>query len=210
VARGRVLPLMAGWALAFYIVFLAVAFGARTVIHLRRTGSSGFQGISGRPGSAEWGGGVLFAVAVALGLLAPFLDLLDVLDPIDALDGELGHGAGAGLFFGGLITTVVAQFAMGDSWRIGVDESDRTALVTTGPFAMVRNPIFSGMIPVAVGLALLVPNVMSIAAVIALVVALEIQTRLVEEPYLLRTHGEAYGAYAARAGRFFPWVGRLR
>ena len=201
---------MAGWALLFYLVFLAVAFGARTAIHIRRTGSSGFSGISGRPGSAEWIGGVLFAVAVLLGLLAPTLDLLGVLDPIEALDSELGHGAGAGLFFGGLLTTVVAQFAMGDSWRIGVDESERTELVTSGPFTTVRNPIFSGMIPVAIGLALMVPNFVSIAAVVALIAALEIQTRLVEEPYLLRTHGEAYRRYAATAGRFFPWVGRLR
>jgi protein-S-isoprenylcysteine O-methyltransferase Ste14 len=201
---------MAGWALLFYALFMAVGFGVRTAIHLRRTGSSGFKGISGRPGSAEWTGGVLFAVALVLGLAAPLLDLAGVLDPIGALDGETGHAAGAGLYFGGLLTTVVAQFAMGDSWRIGVDESERTELVTDGPFALVRNPIFSGMIPVAIGLALLVPNAVAIAAVVALVVALEIQTRLVEEPYLLRAHGEEYRRYAARAGRFVPGLGRLR
>ena len=201
---------MAGWALAFYLTFLALAFGVRTVVHLRRTGSSGFQGVSGRPGSAEWVGGVLFAVAVVLGLLAPVLDLVGVLDPVDALDGEVGHAAGAGLFFGGFFTTLAAQAAMGDSWRIGVDESERTELVTSGPFALVRNPIFAGMIPVALGLALMVPNVVAVLAFVALVVALEIQTRLVEEPYLLRAHGEAYRSYASRAGRFFPWVGRLR
>jgi protein-S-isoprenylcysteine O-methyltransferase Ste14 len=210
VARRGVLRLMAGWALGFYLAFLAVAFGARTVIQIRRTGSSGFQGISGRPGSAEWIGGVLFAVAVALGLAAPIVDLLDVIGPVGAVDGELGHAAGAGLFFGGFTATVLAQVAMGDSWRIGVDESERTELVTSGPFKTVRNPIFAGMIPVALGLALMVPNVVSIAAVVALVVALEIQTRLVEEPYLLRAHGAAYRSYAATAGRFFPWVGRLR
>ncbi|HEX8648541.1 MAG TPA: isoprenylcysteine carboxylmethyltransferase family protein [Thermoleophilaceae bacterium] len=201
---------MAGWALAFYLVFLVVAFGLRTVVHKRRTGSTGFHGISGRPGSAEWTGGVLFAVAVLLGLAAPVLDLAGVVDPIGALDGATGHAAGAGLFFGGLVTTVLAQFAMGDSWRIGVDAAERTALVTTGPFALVRNPIFSGMIPVAIGLALLVPNAVAIAAAAALLVALEIQTRLVEEPYLLRAHGDEYRRYASRAGRFVPLLGRLR
>jgi protein-S-isoprenylcysteine O-methyltransferase Ste14 len=201
---------MAGWALAFYALFLLLAFGLRTLVHLRRTGSSGFSGISGRPGSAEWTGGVLFVVAIVLGAAAPALDLAGVLDPIGALDGELGHAAGGGLFFGGFCATLLAQVAMGDSWRIGVDESDRTELVTGGPFAAVRNPIFSGMIPVAIGLALLVPNVVALLAVVALVAALEIQTRLVEEPYLLRTHGDAYRSYAARAGRFLPLVGRLR
>ena len=42
------------------------------------------------------------------------------------------------------------------------------------------------------------------------VVALELQTRLVEEPYLRRVHGAAYEEYARRVGRFVPGVGRLR
>lgn len=197
-------------ALTLYVLYLALAFGIRTLVHLRRTGSTGFSGISGRPGSAEWIGGVLFVVALVAGVAAPILQLAGVLDPIGPLNGEMGHAAGLGLFGGGLVTTLVAQFAMGDSWRIGVDEGERTELVTTGPFSSVRNPIFAGMIPVGIGLALLAPNVVAIVAVVALVAALEIQTRLVEEPYLLRAHGEAYRQYAARVGRFFPLVGRLR
>lgn len=197
-------------ALSLYVLYLALAFGVRTLVHLRRTGSSGFRGISGRPGSAEWTGGVLFVVALVAGLAAPILQLAEVLDPIAALDGEMGHAAGLGLFGGGMVTTLVAQFAMGDSWRIGVDESERTELVTSGPFQSVRNPIFAGMIPVGVGLALLAPNVVAIVAVVALIAALEIQTRLVEEPHLLRTHGEEYARYARQVGRFFPLVGRLR
>jgi protein-S-isoprenylcysteine O-methyltransferase Ste14 len=44
-----------------------------------------------------------------------------------------------------------------------------------------------------------------------LVVSTEAQVRLVEEPYLLGVHGDAYRAYAARVGRFSPGLGhRLR
>jgi protein-S-isoprenylcysteine O-methyltransferase Ste14 len=117
---------------------------------------------------------------------------------------------GAALAILGIAVTVLAQFAMGDSWRIGVDSAERTALVTDGPFALVRNPIYAGMIPAFAGVALLAPNVVTIAGAILLVVALELQTRLVEEPYLARIHGERYVAYAARAGRFLPGIGRLR
>ena len=46
-------------------------------------------------------------------------------------------------------------------------------------------------------------------AIAALVVALELQVRFVEEPYLLQAHGSAYADYAARVGRFFPRVGLL-
>jgi len=37
----------------------------------------------------------------------------------------------------------------------------------------------------------------------------KIQVRLVEEPYLLRTHGPAYARYAQRVGRFLPGLGTL-
>ena len=54
------------------------------------------------------------------------------------------------------------------------------------------------------GLALLVPTWLSIASVPAGILAFEVQVRLVEEPYLLRTHGEAFRAYASSVGRFLP------
>jgi protein-S-isoprenylcysteine O-methyltransferase Ste14 len=105
---------------------------------------------------------------------------------------------------------LVAQLAIGDSWRIGVDEPERTDLVTAGPFGVVRNPIVAAMVPTSLGLALLVPNVVALAAFLALVSALELQVRLVEEPYLARAHGERYLAYASRVGRFVPGVGKLK
>ncbi len=65
------------------------------------------------------------------------------------------------------------------------------------------------MIPTAIGLALMVPSIVAIAAVFALAVALELQVRVVEEPYLLSAQGRPYRDYAARTGRFVPKVGRL-
>jgi protein-S-isoprenylcysteine O-methyltransferase Ste14 len=56
---------------------------------------------------------------------------------------------------------------------------------------------------------LLVPSWVAIAGLAGLVVALELQVRVVEEPYLLRTHGARYADYARRVGRFAPGVGRL-
>jgi protein-S-isoprenylcysteine O-methyltransferase Ste14 len=189
---------------------MALAFVARTAIQIRKTGSSGFHGVSGRPGSLQWTGGVLFVVALAAGALAPILDLAGVLDPLDALNATAVHAVGVALFVAGLAGTLAAQIAMGASWRIGVDDDERTELVTHGPFALVRNPIFAAMMPTSVGLALMVPNVVALAGAVALITALQLQTRLLEEPYLLRTQGDAYRAYAARVGRFMPLLGRLR
>ena len=201
---------MATLALVLYLVYLLLAFGLRTVVQVRRTGSTGFKGIGGRPGSAEWLAGVGFAVALILGASAPVLALLDVVEPIDALDGHGGHAVGTILALAGIAATLVAQMAMGESWRIGVDPEERTALVTDGPFALVRNPIFSAMLPTALGLTLVVPSWVAILGLVGLLVALELQVRVVEEPYLLRTHGETYAAYARRVGRFVPGLGRLR
>jgi protein-S-isoprenylcysteine O-methyltransferase Ste14 len=200
---------MATTALIAYGVYGALAFGARSLLQKRRTGSTGFKGISGRVGSAEWLAGVLFAVAIAVGVAAPALALADVVEPIAALDTRAVHAAGIALFALGLAATLAAQVAMGDSWRIGVDQEERTALVTSGPFALARNPIFAAMLPTALGLALMVPSWVALAGVLALFAALELQVRVVEEPYLRRTHGSAYADYASRVGRFVPGVGRL-
>lgn len=61
--------------------------------------------------------------------------------------------------------------------------------MTGGPFRWVRNPIFSAMIVCTLGLVVLVPCTLALAA---LIVGVELQVRLVEEPYLVRTHGEVY------------------
>lgn len=201
---------MAAWALGLYALYLALAFGGRAFVQYRRTGSTGFKGISGRPGSAEWFGGVLFVVALVAGLAAPLLDLAGAVEPVAALGSTAWHALGLVLFLVGLAGTLGAQGTMGASWRIGVDEAERTELVTTGPFAIVRNPIFSAMIPAFLGIALLVPNVVALAGVAALVAAVEIQVRLVEEPYLLRMHGRRYAGYASRVGRFVPRLGLLQ
>jgi protein-S-isoprenylcysteine O-methyltransferase Ste14 len=200
---------MATAALLAYLVYLALAFGLRTVIQQRRTGSSGFKGVSGRPGSAEWFAGLLFVVALLVGVTAPLLALADVVKPIDWLDTTGVHVVGAVLFAIGLSGTLAAQFAMGESWRIGVDEGERTELVTDGPFSFARNPIFAAMLPTSLGLVLMVPSAVAIVGFVALGVALELQVRVVEEPYLQRAHGTTYAEYASRVGRFVPGVGRL-
>ena len=81
--------------------------------------------------------------------------------------------------------------------------------MTTGTFAAVRNPIFSAVLLVSVGVALAAPTPLALALPPLLVLALELQVRLVEEPYLIRAHGARYLDWASRTGRFVPWIGRL-
>lgn len=197
---------MTAAALVLYVVALVVLFGVRSWIQLRRTGSTGFIGISGTPADAGWWGGVLFAAAMVLGLAGPLLAVADVVtaDPPAAV-----QIAGLVLALAGFAATLAAQTGMGASWRIGVDPAERTDLVTNGVFAHVRNPIFTAMAAAQAGVVLMVPTWISVLALVALVAAVQLQVRAVEEPYLRSVHGGAYAAYAARAGRFLPGIGRL-
>jgi protein-S-isoprenylcysteine O-methyltransferase Ste14 len=96
---------------------------------------------------------------------------------------------------------------MGDSFRVGIDDQP-TRLVTTGPFRLVRNPIFSALLISLGGFTLLAPAAWTVMGFLASSLLLAIQTRL-EERHLVKLHGEPYMAYSARVGRFFPGVGLL-
>lgn len=198
---------MAALALVMYMVMFLVVFVLRTVVQKRTTGDSGIRaGVLGAAaGSLEWFAGWLLVLALVAGLAAPIVELAGF-DPFV----EIGwlRIVGAAVAAVGIALTFLAQTNMGTEWRIGIDTEERTGLVTEGAFRLVRNPIFSAMIVSGVGLALMVTNVVAIVGVVALVVAIELQVRFVEEPHLHRLHGDAYRAYAARVGRFVPGFGR--
>lgn len=191
-----------------YAAAVVLLLLVRTLRQYRATGSTGFNGFRGAAQDpAARAAGIGFAAAVLVGLVAPWLAAVGLL-PVEKLPVALVAFAtvvaGAGLHLG-----VTAQQAMGRSWRIGVDQAEVTELVTTGPFRLVRNPIFTALMMIQAGTAVMAPTWLSAAGAVLMVAACQAQTRLVEEPYLLRRHGDAYRAYAAEAGRFVPGLGRL-
>ena len=199
---------MAVLDLVLVCVWIVLVSFVRGAIQYRRTGSSPVR-LRDRPGSPQWWARFVSTLGVLLAIAAPLAELAG-LPPFATLDQPPVRWGGVLLVFVGIAITIGSQAAMGRSWRADVDPSARTALVTTGPFRLVRNPVFSGSAVTVVGLALVVPNVVSLLMLVAFLAGPEIQVRLVEEPYLLRIHGEAYRAYAARTGRFVPGLGRLR
>jgi protein-S-isoprenylcysteine O-methyltransferase Ste14 len=121
-----------------------------------------------------------------------------------------GWLAPAGLLIGalGVLVIAIAQRQMGDSFRIGIDDA-KTALVSRGLFRRVRNPIYSGLLALLLGVTLAIPCAASVLLGAAAAAAIAVHTRL-EERHLLALHGDAYRAYAAGIGRFLPGIGRLR
>jgi protein-S-isoprenylcysteine O-methyltransferase Ste14 len=201
--------MMAAVALALYIAFGVLALGGRCWMQWRRTGSTGYRGISRRLGFIGLAGGIAFIVAMVGGLAAPLLQLVGVVSPLEILDNRWVNAAGLVLAVCALAATMYAQLDMGDSWRVGVDPSETTTLVRTGAFKVVRNPIFVAMFVFILGQTLLAPNPVAIAVFAIFLVAVEISVRTVEEPYLLGVHGDAYRDYSARVGRFVPGIGLI-
>ncbi len=192
---------MAILSLVLLVLFGVVCVGVRTLMHVRRTGDSPFR--NGPVGNA--------AVAI-VGFAAPFVAAAVV--DLDGGDDRLLHGpwiAGLGVTLAvtGIAATMWAQLAMGESWRIGVDLDEHTALVTGGPYRRVRNPIYTAMFAFAAGVTLLVPTVVSLAGLVAVVLVIDVVVRRVEEPYLRSTHGAAYDRWGATTGRFLPGIGHL-
>ena len=185
-------------ALLLLVVFGAVGFGWRTVVQVRRHGDTGWR--FERTGPDRVVAPALVLAFVLLGA-GPVIALIagSSAEPwgIGALVGPgpwsvaaATVGAATAVAAGAL--TVVAQVQMGASWRIGVQAGEWTALVTSGLFSRVRNPIFAGMLAFAGGLALLVPNAPTLAGAVLAAVTIQAQVRLVEEPHLAAVHGESY------------------
>ena len=168
------------------------------------------KGFRGAIGSLPWWAGIAASGGLVLAPLAPVAALRGWPGAALWLESTPLHALGLVLTTIGIAGSLVAQLSMGDSWRIGVDDSERTELVTGGLFGRVRNPIFSCIALSIAGLVLLVPNAFALASACLTLFGIEAQVRGVEEPYLIEAHGDCYRRYAARVGRFVPGVGRLR
>jgi protein-S-isoprenylcysteine O-methyltransferase Ste14 len=105
-----------------------------------------------------------------------------------------------------LLVTIKCWARMGRDWRMGIDLRQKADLITDGPFARVRHPIYALGIGLVLCSAIVLPTLpMLVLAVVQIVLYVLKATN--EERHLVRTHGEAYVRYLARTGRFLPRFG---
>jgi protein-S-isoprenylcysteine O-methyltransferase Ste14 len=201
---------MAAVALGLFFIFVLIGIGWRTWLQYRRTHDYGLRIFSRHTGSTERLGVLLLVIGFTLTGAAAMTELAGLVAEIRFLSAFWLKAVGLLVALFGFSVMFAAQLQMRDSWRIGVDQRETTALVVEGLFSWVRNPIFSSMLLVATGLLLMVPNVLSTTGLISSLLGIEIQVRVVEEPYLTRVHGNRYLSYARKVGRFLPGIGRLR
>ena len=180
-----------------------VVFGFRVTLQYLTTRDSGLRISRGKSSKTEMRvvytqvfailGMLLMTVLESLGVISAHLDL-----------GLPGTVVGVALLIFGLIVVVSAQLQMGQAWRIGVDESEKTELITHGLFKYSRNPIYAGMLLLAFSMLVLLPHVAMCLFVAIGFGGVEMQVRLVEEPYLRNIHGSAYDSYYQQVNRYFP------
>jgi protein-S-isoprenylcysteine O-methyltransferase Ste14 len=144
---------------------------------------------------AAWSGQ---PILIACGLGAPRLRPL-----APALLNASSLALGIALIVLGYAGTLWCYSVMGNAWRIGIDQKEKTSLVTDGPFRIVRHPIYLFQIVILLGVLLLLPTALSLLILLIHFACVSVKA-LDEESYLLRIHGERYLNYLSRTGRLFP------
>lgn len=110
--------------------------------------------------------------------------------------------AGAVIALLGAAVFICSVRTMGDSWRAGVPEAERMALVTAGIYRISRNPAFFGFDLVYVGILLMFFHwaLLGLSAFAALMFHLQIV--YVEEPFLRAAFGGSYQRYRKTVLRY--------
>lgn len=101
----------------------------------------------------------------------------------------------------GDVIFLLSVLCMKDSWRAGIPDKDKTALVTTGIYRFSRNPAFLAFDFMYVSVLLLYFNPVTAVFSAFAVVMLHLQI-LQEERYLTDVFGEAYLTYNRHVFRY--------
>ncbi len=94
---------------------------------------------------------------------------------------------------------------LGNSWRLGIDENHPGKLVTTGIYAITRNPIYLFFNLYFFGIFLMNGNL--IFLIFTILVTINIHFMIVEEEkFLISTYKEEYRNYAFNTGRYITFA----
>jgi protein-S-isoprenylcysteine O-methyltransferase Ste14 len=111
---------------------------------------------------------------------------------------------GAVVFASGIALAVWARVHLGRNWGMPMTQKAEPELVTSGPYRLVRHPIYSGLLLALLGTAL-VNNLIGLLLV-ALLGGYFYYCASVEERNLTATFPTAYPAYRSSAKMLIPFV----
>lgn len=105
----------------------------------------------------------------------------------------------------GLLFTVWARRHIGTNWSATITIKEGHELVTTGPYAIVRHPIYTGLLLALVGTAVAIAEWRAIVA-IAFALMSFVRKLHVEERWMREQFGDSYLAYCQRTDALVPFV----
>jgi len=112
----------------------------------------------------------------------------------------------AGVVFAGLAFTWWARLHLGRLWSSGVTRKADHHVVDTGPYGLVRHPIYTGVIAAMIATAAARGTTGAALGVALLIAGFVVKARL-EESFLRQELGaEAYDAYARRVPMLVPFL----
>ena len=172
-----------GWA-AFWIYWLVAAFSMKR-------------------GRVDWSReGRIRLVIIALAVVLARLGLIRggrhvQTDPWLAAVGLALFGFGLGL-------AIWARVQLGRNWGTPMTRKNEPELVTSGPYRLVRHPIYSGILAATIGTAVALS--WRWLPVVALVAIYFVYSATVEERYLAEQFPDSYPAYKRSTKMLVPFV----
>jgi len=113
---------------------------------------------------------------------------------------ELG---GLAATVGGCFFAIWARLALGSNWSGQATVKAGHELVVTGPYALARHPIYTGMLTASAGTALAIGEMRCAYGLALIVLALVIKMSQ-EEKLMMQTFPQAYLAYRQRVKALIP------
>ena len=119
--------------------------------------------------------------------------------------GLLPFWLGAAVTVAGLLFAVWAREHLGRNWSRSVTIKQGHELITTGPYAVVRHPIYTGILTGFLGMAIAVSEVRGFLAFAIMFLALWAKLRM-EEKWMRSQFGETYAAYSRKTAALVPYL----
>ena len=113
--------------------------------------------------------------------------------------------AGLGLTICGTGLSIWARLVLGENWSSFPSVKHNHALIVTGPYRIVRHPIYTGLLIALLGSALQYGLVRSFLAVLTCAVGLYLKVSA-EEEFMVQRFGEAYIRYRRGVNALVPFL----
>jgi protein-S-isoprenylcysteine O-methyltransferase Ste14 len=140
---------------------------------------------------------LMLSLLVPYAISMPWIDLLSIPLPSWARWGGFLLGLGTLVFW------TWSQSELGKEWSPQLQLRKEHRLVTTGPYARIRHPIYAATMSIGLAFAFLTANWLFVLLAAIPIVMLPARVPR-EEQMMLEEFGEAYRVYMQRTGRFLP------